>query len=257
VEALAAGLSAGGAMGGEDPGADPDPDPGGGDAPDQARAAGALQLALAVMRRAAGFGARVRRACAARLLPAAAELVAGERGPAAELEPAVEAVQALLAACCARRSGRLRGGAAERKYASRCMLSCILRLLILPSISSVHHCVRYVVLGIERDGGSAAQCMVAQRDNKATVANPKIVAGRRAEGADAADAWTACQQQLLLLACRPHPALAALVGEAWGGIIGCARATGAPRAACAPCTCLLALASCYCRLPTQGTSLRC
>jgi len=136
VEALAAGLSAGGAAGGGDPGADPDldPVPGGGDAPDQARAAGALQLALAVMRRAAGFGPRVRRACAARLLPAAAELVAGERGAATELEPAVEAVQALLAACCARRSGRSCAGAAVRKRASHSMHGGVPRLLELPSI---------------------------------------------------------------------------------------------------------------------------
>jgi hypothetical protein len=69
----------------------------------------------------------------------------------------------------------------------------------------------------------------------------QIYPGCRAEGADAADAWTACQQQLLLLACRPHPALAALLAEAWGGIIGCARAPGGPprsmrplRPACLP-----------------------
>lgn len=46
----------------------------------------------------------------------------------------------------------------------------------------------------------------------------------RAEGAEAASAWAECQQQLLLLACRPHPALLHIVAEVWTGVMGCARA---------------------------------
>ena len=43
----------------------------------------------------------------------------------------------------------------------------------------------------------------------------------RAEGADAAGAWAECQQQLLLLACQPHPAQAHLLAEVWAGVVGC------------------------------------
>ena len=48
----------------------------------------------------------------------------------------------------------------------------------------------------------------------------------RAEGADAAGTWAECQQQLLLLACQPHPAQAHLLAEVWAGVVGCATLRG-------------------------------
>ena len=123
VEALAAGLPEGG-------------DDAAGDAPAQAQAAGALQLALAVLRRAAGYGANVRCTCGVCLLPAAAKLVMEQCSTAADLEPAVEAVQALLAACCARRSGRL------WLYVTVCMCCTEYKNvgLYLGQLSCVHLC---------------------------------------------------------------------------------------------------------------------
>ena len=62
---------------------------------------GTLRLALDVLRCASILPAALRRVCVSILLPAA--VPAAARQGVSELAPAVVAVQALLAACCARR----------------------------------------------------------------------------------------------------------------------------------------------------------
>ena len=64
---------------------------------------GALQLALEVLGRSGEFTGALRRACAAALLPSTVNAAAARARGAAALAPAVAAVHALLAACCAHR----------------------------------------------------------------------------------------------------------------------------------------------------------
>jgi len=181
---------------------------------------GTLRLALEVLRCASSLPAALRRVCASILLPAA--VPAAARRGVGELAPAVVAVQALLAACCARRCLPCSadhslgiGGACVGSTCGPCTdrIKWALRGALRVSCHVV----------FVRPGNSVTKYMLCYHLSGSL--GLMLCVPARAEGVEAAGAWVECQRQLLLLACQPHPVQLHLLSEVWAGVIGCAYQT--------------------------------